>query len=76
VRFSQRPITEHDPDRRRSRQFSPVLVAFVDALALAIVVGALWALDLYAFDGRHSQAAWQEANTKVKNLATKCSIGL
>jgi hypothetical protein len=31
-------------------------------VALAIVVGALWALDLYAFHGRYSQAAWQETN--------------
>jgi len=29
---------------------------------IAVVIGALWALDGYVFDGGHSQAVWEQAN--------------
>jgi len=31
---------------------------------LTIAIGALRALDVYAFKGRYSQAAWREANSQ------------
>ena len=31
-------------------------------LFLAALIGALWALDTYAFQGHYSAALWQEAN--------------
>jgi hypothetical protein len=35
---------------------------------LAIVVCALWAIDMYAFGARHSQALWQEAQYQGKMI--------
>jgi hypothetical protein len=35
---------------------------------LVLVVGALWAVDEYAFDGRYSQAAWLEAQSQGQQL--------
>ena len=35
-------------------------------LFLAVVIGALWALDTYAFQGRYSRALWEEANHQVQ----------
>ena len=37
-------------------------------LSLAILVGALWAIDLYAFHGRYWAAAGEEMNYYVKTL--------
>ena len=33
-------------------------------LLLILVVGVFWALDMYAFDGRYSQAARREAQSQ------------
>jgi hypothetical protein len=45
-------------------------------VALAIVVGVLWALDLYAFQGRYSQAAWQAANYQGQKLSDQVQYHL
>jgi hypothetical protein len=31
---------------------------------LILAIGALWALDVYAFDGHYSRAIWQEAQSQ------------
>lgn len=49
-------------------------------LFLAVVIGALWAADTYAFKGRYSRALWQEATHQaeifdngVQSLVSKIS---
>jgi len=37
-------------------------------LSLAVLVGALWAIDLYAFDGRYQAAALAEINYYAQTL--------
>lgn len=34
-------------------------------LSLAVLVGALWAIDAYAFRGRYSNAVWEEVNQEA-----------
>ena len=31
-------------------------------LILIVLIGTLWAIDVFAFGGRYSKAVWQEAN--------------
>ena len=31
-------------------------------------IGAFWAFDVYAFDGRYSQAVWQEAQSQGRQF--------
>jgi hypothetical protein len=31
---------------------------------LILAIGAFWAIDVYAFHGRYSQAIWQEAQSQ------------
>jgi hypothetical protein len=45
-------------------------------VALVIVAGVLWALDLYAFQGRYSRAAWQEANYQGQKLSDQVQYHL
>lgn len=35
-------------------------------LFLAIVIGALWAVDAYAFQGRYGRAVWDYANHQAQ----------
>jgi hypothetical protein len=38
-------------------------------MLLVLVFGAAWAFDAYEYDGRYSQAAWQQANAEGQNFA-------
>ena len=49
---------------------------------LILIVGAFWILDMYAFNGRYSQAAWAEARSQgqqlqyeVRRLLDKTGLG-
>lgn len=33
-----------------------------------VVVGALWAIDVYRMDGRYSKAVWQQSSIEVQTL--------
>jgi hypothetical protein len=44
-------------------------------LILIVLIGMLWAVDVFAFGGRYSTAVWQEGNYQAKQLDTEFEIG-
>ena len=36
---------------------------------MAVVIGALWFLDVYAFNGRYSEAIWQDASAQGQRFS-------
>ena len=54
--------------RRKPRKTGKIVLMGRGLLILTVLIGAIWAIDAFAFDGRYRQAAWREANYQAQKL--------
>jgi hypothetical protein len=38
-------------------------------MLVVLALGVVWAYDAYEYDGRYTQAAWQQANIEGRNFS-------